>query len=81
MSRTTIKIRVVRSRLGTPLMVLDGGPFNGVELSPHQMRYLAAGLAGVADAIAEEPVTARSWRPRTIVMGDALGDKAPGGMA
>lgn len=72
-----IKVRVVRGRFNTPLMLLDGGPFSGVELTPHQVRYLAAALVGTADAAMKEDVAASGWRPRTIVLGDALGSKAP----
>ena len=74
---TQLTVRVVRSIHNTPLMELNGGPFNGTELTPHQMRFLASTLAGVADAVDEENVNARGWRPRTIRLSDVLGDKAP----
>lgn len=74
---TQLTVRVVRSIHNTPLMELNGGPFNGTELTPHQMRFLSNALAGVADAIDEEDVNARGWRPRTIRLSDVLGDKAP----
>lgn len=74
---TELKVRIVRSRFNTPLMELNGGPFNGTELTPHQMRFLANTLAGVSDAIAEEDVNARGWRPRTVRLADIFGDKAP----
>lgn len=72
-----IKVTVARTRFNKPLMVLNGGPFNGTELTPDQARYLAAALAGTADAVAQEDVASPHWRPRTIALGDALGDKAP----
>lgn len=74
---TQLTARIVRSRFNTPLVELNGGPFNGTELTPHQMRFLASTLAGVADAIDEEDVTARGWRPHTVRLADMFGDKAP----
>lgn len=77
LSTKTLTIRTARTYTNKPLMVLDGGLFNGTELTPHQVRFLAAALVGVADAVAEEDVTARHWRPRTIVIHDPLGNTAP----
>ena len=72
-----IKVKITRTRFNRPMMLLDGGPFNGTELTPHQAKFLGAALAGTADAVAEEDVTGRHWKPRTVVLRDALGDKAP----
>lgn len=74
---TTIKVRIVRTWDNKPLMVLDGGPFNGTELTPHQAHYLAAAISGTADAVEQENVASRHWRSRTVVIDDALGSKAP----
>lgn len=77
MSAVCVRVRVQRTQDGQALAVLNGGPFNGAVLTPHQMKYLAASLAGTADAIAEEDVNAPDWRPRSFRMGDVMGSLAP----
>ncbi|MDR0673011.1 MAG: hypothetical protein LBF93_04980 [Zoogloeaceae bacterium] len=71
-----IIVTTARTRHNTPLMVLNGGPFNDTELTPEAARYLCAALVGTADAVAEEDDASR-WRPRRIVIGDATGNHAP----
>ena len=71
-------LRTARPISGTiPLMILHGGPFENLELSPHQAKFLAASLQGLADAVAEEDVTVPGWRPTSFTVFDCLGDKRP----
>ena len=76
MKNMQIIVTTARTRHDTPLMVLNGGPFNDTELTPDQARFLCAALMGTADAVAEDDVTGRHWRPRRIVIGDATGNAA-----
>ena len=60
-----------------PIIALSGGPFQDVELTPHQAIHLALGLGGLADAASEENVTDPAWKPSTLDMTDCLGDCCP----
>ena len=72
------KVRTIRPAKGTrPLMVISGGPFIDIELTPHQAKMLSAALSGTTDAVAEEKVADPSWRPRSLTVCDCLGDEAP----
>ena len=62
---------------GIPLMVLNGGPFINTVMTVDQVRYMCANLSGIADAISEELETDTGWKPRSITVHDACGDKAP----
>ena len=70
--------RTQRPRHGKrPIIAISGGPFQDVELTPHQVIYLAFSLGGLADAASEEDVSSSTWAPTTLDMTDCLGDSCP----
>ena len=72
------KVRTIRPTNGTrPLMLISGGPFIDIELTPHQAKMLAAALSGTTEAIAEEDVADPSWRPCSFTVHDCLADACP----
>ncbi|CAN7434988.1 hypothetical protein LJR118_002846 [Acidovorax sp. LjRoot118] len=60
-----LKARYTRTAKHTPLVVLEGGPFNGMESTPAQLRALAALLNEVAAHAETRPCVGRLWAPAT----------------
>lgn len=60
-----VKITYTRTWQGKPLVLLDGGPFNGWEKTPAQLRQAAALLLRAADESERQAAmpTPRHWRP------------------
>lgn len=65
----TINATVTRCRHGQPLIVLDGGPFNGLEIRPLELRRLAQNLNALAEMAARLPTGGKRFRPTRIVIG------------
>ena len=65
----TIKATVTRCRHGQPLVVLDGGPFNGLEIRPQELRTLAQNLNALAEMAARLPTGGKRFRPTRVVIG------------
>ena len=72
-----IKVKITRTRDMKPLMELNGGPFVDFTVTPAQLQMFAAALSGTADAIAEEDVTGKNWRPRQFTMRDVGSEPEP----
>lgn len=60
-----LKAHYTRTAKHAPLVVLDGGPFNGMEGTPAQLRELAALLIKVAAHAEARPCVGRLWAPAT----------------
>lgn len=60
-----IAARFTRTHSETPLVVLEGGPFNGMEATPEQLLALAHTLARIATHSAERPCKGRRFLPQT----------------
>lgn len=58
-----IKVTYTRTWDNKPLVVLDGGPFNGAERTPAQLRELAVYLEDIADRADRRPCTGKHWAP------------------
>lgn len=60
-----------RTREHKPLVELNGGPFNGVEMTPKELEQLASVLRLIAKEAAATPCTGKHWASKKI--GWALG--------
>lgn len=49
MNHMTISACLTRTYTNTPLVTLDGGPFNAADLTPVRLRWLAESLNHMAD--------------------------------
>ncbi|SAI74586.1 Uncharacterised protein [Bordetella ansorpii] len=56
-----IKVVLTRTYRNEPLATLDGGPFCSVDLTPMQLRSLAAAMEAIAVAAEKRPCTGRDW--------------------
>lgn len=65
----TINATVTRCRGGQPLIVLDGGPFNGLEIRPQELRRLAQNLTALAEMAIRMPTAGKRFRPTRVVIG------------
>lgn len=68
---TPIAATLTRDRHDQPLVALDGGPFNGLEIYPHALRELAQHLDAVACLALRRPNTGKHWKPVRVLVGDA----------
>jgi len=59
MSTATLRVRLTCTRHAAPLAVVDGLPGGGAELTPAQLRALAATLVRVADDADARPTMHR----------------------
>ncbi|MFY4035376.1 hypothetical protein ACOTJL_06535 [Achromobacter xylosoxidans] len=60
-----IKVTYTRTHDQRPLVVLDGGPFNDVELTLERLCALARALDEAAHVAERRPVKGRLWIPAT----------------
>ena len=60
---TSIRATLTRTHRGTPLAVLDDMPGEGAELTPAQLRALAAALTKIAADSEARPMTAKHFMP------------------
>ena len=75
----TVQATLTRTWDNQPLVTLDGGPFNGVERTPAQLRALAATLVRTANLAQMRPTTGRHWAPQTVVLDLAIALQTNGG--
>jgi hypothetical protein len=68
MNPTPINATVTRCRYGQALIVLDGGPFNGTEIRPHDLRQLAQQLTALAEMASRLPVGGKHFHPTRVVI-------------
>jgi len=68
---TPLTATLTRDRHGQPLVALDGGPFNGLEIAPAALRELAQHLDAVACMAARRPTGGKYFRPVCVPVGDA----------
>jgi hypothetical protein len=68
---TPLTATLTRDRHGQPLVVLDGGPFAGVEIKPAALRELAQHLDAVACMAARRPTGGKYFKPVCVLVGDA----------
>lgn len=61
-----INARFTRTFRETPLVSLEGGPFNGTEATPEQLIALANALTLIAQRAAKLPCQGKSFRPQSI---------------
>jgi hypothetical protein len=61
-----IQVTYTRTRFEKPLVVLDGGPFNGVEYTPEQLRAQAVQLLWIANTAADRPCTGKRWTQSVV---------------
>ena len=61
---------VTRCREKQPLIVLEGGPFNGLEIRPVELRRLAQNLAALAEMAVRMPTGGKRFSPTKIVIGE-----------
>lgn len=63
-----INATLTRCRHGKPLVQLDSAPFNGMEIRPAELRYLAQQLTAIADEAERQP-TGKHWMAKRIELG------------
>jgi len=63
---STIQATLTRCRNAQPLIELQGGPFNGAEIRPAELRQLAQHLLALADLSVKLPMGGKHWRPTVI---------------
>lgn len=66
-----IKATLTRCRHGQALVVLEGQPFNGLEIRPGALREMAQQLNALADMAARLPTGGKHWRPTQVQMAPA----------
>lgn len=59
---------LTKDRHGQPLVVLDGRPFNGLDIYPTDLRRMAQQLNALADMAAKLPTSGKHFRPTKVVM-------------
>lgn len=60
-----IQAKFTRTYKETPLVVLDGGPFNFTEMTPEQLMEMATALRSIAVEAAKRPCTGKRFLPKT----------------
>jgi hypothetical protein len=60
---------ITRCRHDQPLVVLDGAPFNGMEVRPQELRLLAQSLHALAERAEQPPIRGTRFRPTRIAIG------------
>ncbi len=70
MTQAKINATVTRCREKQPLIVLEGGPFNGLEIRPVELRRLAQNLAALAEMAVRMPTGGKRFSPTKIVIGE-----------
>ncbi|HQR97600.1 MULTISPECIES: hypothetical protein [unclassified Polaromonas] len=73
---TPIQATLSRCRHGHALVVLDGQPFNGLEIRPGALRVMAQQLNALADMAARLPTGGKHWRPTQVQMASLATDAA-----
>jgi len=68
-SAASIQATLTRCRNGQPLIVLEGGPFNGLEITPQALRQLAQHLSALAEMSLRIPTAGKRFRPTRVVIG------------
>lgn len=64
-----IQATLTRCRDGQSLIVLNGGPFNGVEIRPGKLREMAQVLNAIANMAVQLPTGGKHWRPTHLQLG------------
>jgi len=61
---------LTRCRFKKPLVQIDSAPFNGMEIRPDELRYLAQQLIALADEAERKPSIGRGWMASRIELGE-----------
>lgn len=69
MTGQTIQATITRCHHGQTLVILNGGPFNGVEIRPGQLRQMAQTLSAIASMAVQLPTGGKHWRPTQLQLG------------
>ena len=77
MTQAKINATVTRCREKQPLIVLEGGPFNGLEIRPVELRRLAQNLAALAEMAVRMPTGGKRFSPTKIVIGEEAAQASP----
>lgn len=62
---------LTRCRHGQPLVVLDDQPFNGLEITPGELRVLAQRLLAIADMSSKLPMGGKHWRATKVTLDES----------
>jgi hypothetical protein len=73
---TPLSATLTQDRHGQPLVVLDGGPFNGLEIAPAALRELAGHLDALARLAVSRPTGGKRHRPLVVTVGYAQAAQA-----
>lgn len=68
---TPLSATLAQDRHGQPLVTLDGGPFNGLEIAPAALRELAGHLDALARLAVSRHAVGKHRRPLVVTVGDA----------
>jgi hypothetical protein len=60
---SSIAATLTRDRHHMPLVSLNGGPFNGVDIYPDDLRHMAMELLVLAEKALKQPTFGRHWSP------------------
>lgn len=63
-----ITATLTRDRHAHPLVTLNGGPFNGVDFYPAELRRMAQKLIAIADMANRLPIGGKHWKPTTVTL-------------
>lgn len=77
MTQAKINATVTRCREKQPLIVLEGGPFNGLEIRPVELRRLAQNLSALAEMAVRMPTGGKRFSPTKIVIGEEATPASP----
>ena len=61
-----IAATLTKDHHGQPLVVLDGQPFNGLEICPADLRVMAQQLHVLADMAHRLPMRGKHWKPTHV---------------
>lgn len=67
-SMTPIAATLTRDRHAQALVTLNGGPFNGVDIYPADLRRMAQQLAALADMATKLPTGGKHWKPTRVAV-------------
>ena len=63
-----LQITYTRTRNCTPLVELQGGPFNGAEFTPEDLHALAHTLTNAANFAKARPCLGRHWMQQRVTL-------------
>lgn len=69
MTGQNFQATLTRCRHGQALIILNGGPFNNMEIRPGELRQMTQTLNAIANLAVQLPTGGKHWRPTQVQLG------------